>query len=210
MTGRRPPKELFESLLDYELDDAGDVGAELPAIEALPVAQRDAELRAVGVDPDALRARGAAHADAILDKLGAPPPAEPNVVSAQPAHIPATGAPKTLWLWVALAIVVVGAVLRAVLGKDGGSPRPPDTRSPEEHADAGPDSPRDPLIAARTACDQSAWSTCLRALGALHVEQLDPAQAAEARALRDAANRGLAEQRPDAVPEEPRKASRDR
>jgi hypothetical protein len=194
MSERRPPDKLFESLLEYEHDDP-----DARPIAELTKEERDVALRSHGVDPDALRARGAAHAAEVLKRLGAPPPGS-HAPHDAPAPPPAHLLVRTAWFWVP-AVVVVAILARLLLGGHDAPPVPAPA-PPETRAAAPPPKAADKLlIAARDACGRQAWADCLRALDSAHAEDPSADQGAEARALRDQATRELTKEQKAPAPE---------
>jgi len=189
MSERRPPDDLFESLLDYEHDDP-----DARPLTDLTKEERDAALVAHGVDPDAVRARGAAVAADVLSRLGAPPHAP--AAHPQDASIAvgaAHGVVQSAWLWVPAALVVGAIGARLLFGGDKELPKPPPPPDAGRiETDASSRHARDLLVAARVACQQQAWAVCLRALDNAHEEDPRADQGTEARALRDAATHGVA------------------
>jgi hypothetical protein len=205
MSDKRSPDELLESLLEYEHDDP-----DARPIQELTVRERDAALRSAGLDPDALRAKGAAHADKLLGPGGTPP------AQAQDAPPPPAGGGVPLGV-IVLGGLVVAAVIAALVLRDRDAPKAPDgpmldatvhdAGSPGDASSQRPRPPpreppvRDPrlddLIATiRDTCDRSAWAACKQALDAAHAIDPTSDQTVEMKNRRKAAEKGLAEKAP--------------
>jgi hypothetical protein len=195
MTKHRSPDDLLKALLDYENDDPNE-----PAIEEMTRGERDARVRALGFDPEQLRAAGEKHASEAIARLGGPPLTH-GVAHAAPAVAAASGTPM---LWLAIGVVVVVAAIAALLlsgGKPDIIPSGPDPLPSAIPRDASappapPPRAEDLVATAREQCGDRAWQKCLASLNAARALSPGGADGAEAKALRAAAMSGLAQDNP--------------
>jgi hypothetical protein len=170
-------EELFELLEEQAADD------EAERILALSNEELDAELRAEGFDPAAVRRKGAEIGERAMRAGGATQGLTegPGWVSAQPP--PSTASSAGLrWAWLASAALVavfVGAVpvVVARLAKPHELAMRMDA-SPSATSSAA-QSPQEVRERGLAACDQHRWQECLDGLGA--ARGLDPAGDKDAR-----------------------------
>jgi len=172
---KRPPHKAWEAVEKMALDDEARRVASL-GDEAL-----DRELAGQGMDPQALRARGAVLA-AQLAKSAAGAREASGSVAKLPAKAWSSGARSIAWIAVAALAAGVVAVVA--------SRRPPEEAIGPDIRDAASPKPAAPSpaeVAAKLrdeavqACEEGFWASCERKLD--EAQRLDPAGEAEARVL---------------------------
>jgi hypothetical protein len=193
MTDKRSPDELLKALLDYENDDPN-----APAIQEMTREERDERVRALGFDPEQLRAAGEKHASEAIARLGGPPLSH-GVAQATPAVAAASGT-SVVWLTIAVvAVVVLVAALVLLGGKPDVIPSSPDPLPSAIARDASAPPPlraEDLVASAREQCGEHAWQKCLALLNAARALSTGGVDGDEAKALRAAAMSGLARDNP--------------
>ena len=208
---KRTPEDLMRALREYEKD------ADVEAVLAMSPDEVDRELRASGLDPEAVNAMGRATAEAalakVLERMGPPvPPAPTSAPGAHGPHEPAiardaaTAGPPVPGAATSLALAILGVVALVIIalivvfiGPGRQAPRPHDTVVPSTDASARPTEETSPdrLIAkslredATRACAKTEWAACLDALE--DARRLDPAgeETPLVKVLRKAARDGL-------------------
>ena len=170
---KRSPEEAWEAIQRMALDD------EASRVESLSSAALDDELTKQGMDPKALRARGAALAAALAK--GAPA-SEARGGRGAVAKLPGTSrwsAPARSIPW--LAAAALGAVVLAVVAKHRGPVATPEAIGPDT-VDAAPQmsaapSPQEIAAGLRDeayqACRDWRWALCERKLD--DAKKVDPA-----------------------------------